>query len=115
MDAPPSAGLLETVAAVREGVLWTMQHQGLPVGAVLDAVGNADGTSGEFSYERRSIFISGNPSLGFELDGVRGEIQVPTLTDAMFDVSPWISGSGDELRCSTVHRKELLSRPPVDS
>ncbi|MGW2490893.1 condensation domain-containing protein [Streptomyces sp. NPDC001606] len=115
VDAPPSAGLPETVAAVREGVLWTMRHQGLPYDAVLDAVGNADGTSGEFSYERRSVFISGNPPLGLELGGVRGEIDVPTLTDAMFDISLWISDSGDGLRCSTVFRRQLLSRPLVEA
>lgn len=119
VDALSSAGLRQTVAAVREGVLWTMQHQGIPFDAIQDAVrdavrGTAD-TSGEFAYERRSIFISGNPVMRLELDGVAGVLSVPKLSDAMFDISLWISDTGRELRCSSVFRTALLSRSLVES
>jgi hypothetical protein len=119
VDALSSAGLRQTVAAVREGVLWTMQHQGIPFDAIQDAVreaarGTAD-TSGEFAYERRSIFISGNPVMRLELDGVPGVLSVPKLSDAMFDISLWISDTGRELRCSSVFRTALLSRSLVES
>ena len=115
VDAPRDAGLGQTVDAVREGVLWTMRHQGIPFDAIRDAVGNGHGTSGEFAYERRSIFISGNPTMRLELDGVCGEVSVPKLSDAMFDISLWISDTGRELRCSSVFRKALLERPLVDT
>ncbi|MEV1025592.1 condensation domain-containing protein [Streptomyces sp. NPDC050264] len=113
VHAPPAATLPATAAAVREGVLWTLRHQGAPFDAVRDAVGNGAETNGRFAYERRSVFISGNPVMRLELDGIRGEVGVPTLTDAMFDLSLWISDTGDALRCSGVFRKQLLDRALV--
>ncbi|WP_406320081.1 condensation domain-containing protein [Streptomyces sp. NBC_01637] len=115
VDVPRAAGLPATVEAVREGVLWTMHHQGIPFDAILEAVGNADATSGEFAYQRRSIFLSGNPVMRLELEGIRGELSVPTLTDAMFDLSLWISDTGSELRVSGVFRKQLLDRALVEA
>ncbi|MYT68244.1 MULTISPECIES: condensation domain-containing protein [unclassified Streptomyces] len=113
VHAPPDATLTATAEAVREGVLWTLRHQGVPFDTIRDAVGNGAGTNGRFAYERRSVFISGNPVMRLELDGVRGEMGVPSITDAMFDLSLWISDTGDALRCSAVFRKQLLDRALV--
>ncbi|MER6083402.1 condensation domain-containing protein [Streptomyces sp. NPDC001833] len=112
---PRSADLTAMAEAVRESVLWTLRHQGVPFDVIRDAVGNGAAGNGEFAYQRRSVFISGNPVMRLELEGVRGQLSVPTLSDAMFDLSLWISDTGDELRCSGVFRKRLLDRSLVES
>ncbi|MFJ3497800.1 condensation domain-containing protein [Streptomyces sp. NPDC086091] len=114
VPAPRSADLTAMAEAVRDSVLWTLRHQGVPFDVIRDAVGNGGEGNGEFAYERRSVFISGNPVMRLELDGVRGRLSVPTLSDAMFDLSLWISDTGDELRCSGVFRKHLLDRSLVE-
>ncbi|MFF4119283.1 condensation domain-containing protein [Streptomyces sp. NPDC001714] len=112
---PRSADLTAMAEAVRESVLWTLRHQGVPFDVIRDAVGNGGAGNGEFAYQRRSVFISGNPVMRLELEGVRGQLSVPTLSDAMFDLSLWISDTGDELRCSGVFRKRLLDRSLVET
>ncbi|MEV5954541.1 condensation domain-containing protein [Streptomyces sp. NPDC051987] len=112
---PRSADLTAMAEAVRESVLWTLRHQGVPFDVIRDAVGNGGAGNGQFAYQRRSVFISGNPVMRLELDGVRGQLSVPTLSDAMFDLSLWISDTGDELRCSGVFRTCLLDRSLVET
>ncbi|MET7673810.1 condensation domain-containing protein [Streptomyces seoulensis] len=115
VPAPRSADVAATAEAVREGVLWTLRHQGVPFDVIRDAVGNGDAGNGEFSYQRRSVFISGNPVMRLELDGVQGMLSVPTLSDAMFDISLWIADTGTELRASSVFRASLLDRSLVET
>ncbi|MDQ0785219.1 condensation domain-containing protein [Streptomyces sp. B3I8] len=113
VDAPRGTDAPNTLKAVRNAMLWTLQHQGLPFATVLDEVREVDPTGEQYPKKRRSIFIAGNEPDRFTLDGVSATTRVPDLTSAMFDLSVWVTDTGSELVCSAVFRRSLLDLEAV--
>ncbi|MER6207007.1 condensation domain-containing protein [Streptomyces sp. NPDC001642] len=113
VDAPRGTDAPSTLKAVRNAMLWTLQHQGLPFATVLDEVREVDPTGEQYPKKRRSIFIAGNEPDRFTLDGVSASARVPDLTSAMFDLSVWVTDTGSELVCSAVFRRSLLDHEAV--
>lgn len=113
IDAPRGTDAPSTLKAVRNAMLWTLQHQGLPFATVLDEVREVDATGEQYPKKRRSIFIAGNEPDRFTLDGVSATTRVPDLTSAMFDLSVWVTDTGSELVCSAVFRRSLLDEEAV--
>ncbi|GHH69127.1 hypothetical protein GCM10018793_01110 [Streptomyces sulfonofaciens] len=114
VDAPRGADLPTTVRAVREGLLWTLQHQGLPFPEVLHEVRDVDATGGELPYMRRCVFLSGEVPDRFTLAGETGQVCPAEVDNALFDFSLWLYDSGEELRCHAAYRRSLLTRPVVE-
>jgi hypothetical protein len=113
VDAPRGTDAPSTLKAVRNAMLWTLQHQRLPFATVLDEVREVDATGEQYPKKRRSIFIAGNEPDRFTLDGVLATTRVPDLTSAMFDLSVWVTDTGSELVCSAVFRRSLLDHEAV--
>ncbi|WP_062650053.1 condensation domain-containing protein [Streptomyces maremycinicus] len=113
VDSPRGADTPSTLKAVRNAMLWTLQHQGLPFATVLDEVREVDPTGEQYPKKRRSLFIAGNEPNHFTLDGASATPRVPDLTSAMFDLSVWVTDTGSELACSAVYRRSLLDHETV--
>ena len=113
VDAPREADLPTTLDAVRDAMLWTLQHQGLPFTTVLDEVRDVDTSDGRYPMQRRSLFMSGSEPHEFKLDTAVGHQDIPDVTSAMFDLSVWIADTGAELTCSAVYRTSLLDAETV--
>lgn len=115
VDAGRDADLATTVRAVRDGVVWTMQHQGLPFDAVLEQVRDVDPTGETMPKNRRAIFIAGYPEDELDLGGARAQAELPVMTTALFDLSVWISDTRDAVRCMAVYRPRYVSPEQVDA
>ncbi|MFI5496827.1 condensation domain-containing protein [Actinoplanes sp. NPDC051859] len=115
VEAPREADVATTVAAVRDGMLWTLRHQGMPFDAIMDEVRHVDATGEKLPRNRRSIFVAGFPPDDLILDEVRAQTALPRLTTALFDLSLWISDDGERLRGMAVSRRALVSAERVAS
>ncbi|MFD7014588.1 condensation domain-containing protein [Streptomyces sp. NPDC059928] len=114
VEAPREAGPADMVRAVREGLLWTLQHQGLPFDEVMDEIRDVDATGEQLPRKRRALFMAGNQPEGLRLDGTAGETRMPEMTDALFDFSLWVTDTGEELNCGVVYRRAFMPKEVVE-
>jgi hypothetical protein len=109
---PADEGPLEMLKAVRRGVLWSMQHDGLTFSDIIEATSPLSPPEGE---KRRTIFISGAPPRRFSLAGAQPQRIQAANTDqrVLYDLSLWIGDAGTHLELDIVFSKEWIAQEQV--